>query len=504
MPALPEGMKFMDTRKLRWRPRTVSQKLIITYTITTIFIFIVNTFLFMTINQAIDRISDVYSSNVKINALTGDLDNLEESLYTYLSTGSSSDLSAYYIAESTYSASLSDLSIIGADEKVNATIEDINGISDNYLDVCHEALSNARGGNVEQYASDYSTIEDIYSYLKSSLFSLNVLQLNSNSDNYTAMQHTLSFLEIVSILILVGVLVSDLIFTLMLTRSLTAPLEHLASEANEISAGNFDVPEIPVTGDDEISVVSTAFNKMAASIRGYIIQLKASMEHENELRENELRMDAELKDAELKYLQAQINPHFLFNTLNAGTQLALMEQADTTYRYLQNVASFFRAKTNREKQVTTLTDEISLVDNYLYIINVRFSGAISYEKIIDDDLTNVAMPSMILQPIVENAINHGFRNLDRPKKIVLSVYRLGSLISLSVKDNGHGMTQEQIENILAGNVPVRARGDETNGVGLGNVVNRLQLFYKTEDVIDITSAGPEKGTEVILYIPMPE
>jgi len=215
-------------------------------------------------------------------------------------------------------------------------------------------------------------------------------------------------------------------------------------------------------------------------------------------------MDAELKDAELKYLQAQINPHFLFNTLNAGTQLALMEQADTTYRYLQNVASFFRAKTNREKQVTTLTDEISLVDNYLYIINVRFSGAISYEKIIDDDLTNVAMPSMILQPIVENAINHGFRNLDRPKKIVLSVYRLGSLISLSVKDNGHGMTQEQIENILAGNVPVRARGDETNGVGLGNVVNRLQLFYKTEDVIDITSAGPEKGTEVILYIPMPE
>ncbi|MEE8837163.1 MAG: histidine kinase [Eubacteriales bacterium] len=482
---------------------TIGEKLIVTYSIATAFIFIVNAILFMTINQATDRINEVYSSNVKINTLTEDIDNLQTALSDYLGSGSSSDLSAYYAAENTYSDAFAGLTISGADEKVNGMIDDIGGLTDSYLDVCHDALSNARGGNVEEYAADYDTANEIYGFLKSSLYTLNGLQLNSNSESYTSLQHTLSALEVFSMLILIAVLISELIFTLFLTRSLTAPLETLSQEANEISAGNFDVPAIPVTGNDEVSVVSTAFNEMVSSIRGYIVKLKTSMEHENELRENELRMDAELKDAELKYLQAQINPHFLFNTLNAGTQLALMEQADTTYRYLQNVASFFRSKTNREKQVTTLADEISLVDNYVYIINVRFSGSIAYEKMIDDDLTNVSMPSMILQPIVENAINHGFRDLTRPKKVILSVYGLGNSTAISIRDNGHGMTQEQIQQILTGNVPVRAKGDETNGVGIGNVVNRLQLFYNTEDVIDITSAGPEEGTEVILYIPKP-
>ncbi|MDY6286076.1 MAG: histidine kinase [Lachnospiraceae bacterium] len=482
---------------------TIGEKLIVTYSIATAFIFIVNALLFMTINQATDRINEVYSSNVKINTLTEDIDNLQTALSDYLGTGSSSDLSAYYAAENTYSDALAGLTISGADEKVNGMIDDIAGLTDSYLDVCHDALSNARGGNVEEYAANYDTANEIYGFLKSSLYTLNGLQLNSNSESYTSLQHTLSALEVFSMLILIAVLISELVFTLFLTRSLTAPLETLSREANEISAGNFDVPAIPVTGNDEVSVVSTAFNEMVSSIRGYIVQLKTSMEHENELRENELLMDAELKDAELKYLQAQINPHFLFNTLNAGAQLALLEQADTTYRYLQNVASFFRSKTNREKQVTTLADEISLVDNYIYIINVRFSGSIAYEKMIDDDLTNVSMPSMILQPIVENAINHGFRDLTRPKKVILSVYGLGNSTAISIRDNGHGMTQEQIRQILTGNVPVRAKGDETNGVGIGNVVNRLQLFYNTEDVIDITSAGPEEGTEVILYIPKP-
>ena len=482
---------------------TIGEKLIVTYSIATAFIFIVNALLFMTINQATDRINEVYSSNVKINTLTEDIDNLQTALSDYLGTGSSSDLSAYYAAENTYSDALAGLTISGAAEKVNGMIDDIAGLTDSYLDVCHDALSNARGGNVEEYAANYDTANEIYGFLKSSLYTLNGLQLNSNSESYTSLQHTLSALEVFSMLILIAVLISELVFTLFLTRSLTAPLETLSREANEISAGNFDVPAIPVTGNDEVSVVSTAFNEMVSSIRGYIVQLKTSMEHENELRENELLMDAELKDAELKYLQAQINPHFLFNTLNAGAQLALLEQADTTYRYLQNVASFFRSKTNREKQVTTLADEISLVDNYIYIINVRFSGSIAYEKMIDDDLTNVSMPSMILQPIVENAINHGFRDLTRPKKVILSVYGLGNSTAISIRDNGHGMTQEQIRQILTGNVPVRAKGDETNGVGIGNVVNRLQLFYNTEDVIDITSAGPEEGTEVILYIPKP-
>ena len=111
---------------------------------------------------------------------------------------------------------------------------------------------------------------------------------------------------------------------------------------------------------------------------------------------------------------------------------------------------------------------------------------------------------MILQPIIENAINHGVRDIDWPAVITLSVYRTGKFITISIRDNGRGMSQEQIAAILSGNAPVRQKGDETNGVGLGNVVSRLQLFYDQDDVFDITSAGENKGSEVLLYIPVPE
>ena len=133
------------------------------------------------------------------------------------------------------------------------------------------------------------------------------------------------------------------------------------------------------------------------------------MEIQQSLKEKELMMEAHLKDAQLKYLQAQINPHFLFNTLNAGAQLAMMEGADRTYDYVQNVAEFFRYNVKKGNETVTVREEIELVDNYIYILNVRFSGEIHYEKKIEESLLSIQMPGMILQPVVENCVNHGIR-----------------------------------------------------------------------------------------------
>ena len=118
-------------------------------------------------------------------------------------------------------------------------------------------------------------------------------------------------------------------------------------------------------------------------------------------------METHLKDAQLKYLQAQINPHFLFNSLNAGAQLAMMESADRTYDYIQNMAAFFRYNIKKDHDEVTLEEEIRLVDNYIYILNVRFSGEIHFEKKVDESLLGVHIPSMLLQPIVENSVLHG-------------------------------------------------------------------------------------------------
>lgn len=482
---------------------TLQTKLIWTFFLTSAIIMLVNIFLFVNINGVIDRIDRVYMTNAQISDLMDALSDVQGELTAFLDTKSTESLSSFYEAEGNYQDLLDGMSFDGQSDEAAAMLDDVEGLSRSYLMTAEDALSAKRGRNIQRYRELYDEAEELNGYLNTYINSLNSYQFRLNSVNYTALRQTFRQLEFTSIMVLIVVMMANLLITLGFIRSMTRPMTRLAEEANEISKGNFDVPEVDVKSGDEIGVVTAAFNEMVVSIRGYIAQLKESMKKENEMKERELLMDSHLKEAELKYLQAQINPHFLFNTLNAGTQLAMMEGADTTYRYLQNVAAFFRSKTNREKQVTTLSDEIALVDNYIYIINVRFSGAITYEKHIDEDLVSVSVPSMILQPIIENAINHGVRDIDWPAKIILSVYSTGNLITISVKDNGRGMTAEQIEDVLAGRSSPRKRGDETNGVGLSNVVSRLRLFYEQEDVFDITSGGENLGTEVLLYIPAP-
>ncbi|WP_130837569.1 sensor histidine kinase [Lachnoclostridium sp. Marseille-P6806] len=480
----------------------LQSKLILTFLLTSVLILAVNLFLFLNINRTIGRIDRVYLSNLQISLLSDSLSDTQEQVTDYLSTKSSESLGRFYEAEGRYSSLLSEIRLDEESGRVQVMLADIRHISENYLATCEDTLSAKRGRNIQKYRASYDDASQLYEYLDNYLYSLNNVQLGNNSANYAALRQSFHSLELITLFSLIAVTLANLLITLALTKALTDPLSILAGQANEISAGNFDVPELEVRSGDEIGIVSAAFNEMAVSIRGYIAKLRESMENESRMKERELLMDSHLKEAELKYLQAQINPHFLFNTLNAGAQLAMMDGSERCYRYLQNVASFFRNKTNREKQVTTLADEIALVDNYLYIINVRFSGEISYDKRVDDDLTGILVPSMILQPIVENAVNHGVRDIDWPPRIILSVYRTGDSVTIAVRDNGRGMTAGQIEDILAGRTSARARGDETNGVGLGNVVSRLQLFYDREDVFDITSAGPDKGTEVLLYLPM--
>lgn len=228
------------------------------------------------------------------------------------------------------------------------------------------------------------------------------------------------------------------------------------------------------------------------------------MESESAMKEKELMMEAHLKDAQLKYLQAQINPHFLFNTLNAGAQLAMMEEAEKTYRYIQNVADFFRYNIKESRESVTLRQEIEIVDNYIYILNVRFSGEIHFRKHVDEELTDVLVPGMILQPIVENCINYGIRNIEWEGYIDLSVYREGDHICISIRDNGIGMSSEKIQKIMNSRLKETDLEQSSNGIGLDNVIGRLRLFFGMEEVMEITSAGENMGTEVAIFIPYEE
>ena len=175
-----------------------------------------------------------------------------------------------------------------------------------------------------------------------------------------------------------------------------------------------------------------------------------------------------------------------------------MEDAQKTYDYIQNTAEFFRYNVRKDDTFVHLEDEIQLIDHYIYILNVRFSGDIKYEKIIETDISNVPMPSMILQPIVENSVNHGIKEMEGKGSITLHVYEEDNEIVVCIKDNGAGMSGEMIDKVLNG----RLKDDEkplpagSHGIGMDNVIKRLKLFTEREDCIDIESAGKNMGTEV--------
>ena len=179
----------------------------------------------------------------------------------------------------------------------------------------------------------------------------------------------------------------------------------------------------------------------------------------------------------------------------------MMEDAERTGLFLENVAEFFRYNVRRNDQDASLKEEIHLVDNYVYILNVRFSGEILFSKEVDESLLDVRVPSMILQPLVENAFNYGIRNISWEGRIELSVYRQGDKICISIWDNGSGMEPERIEQVLKGEIREVDLKANSNGVGMKNVMERLKLYFHDRAKLEIISEGKDTGTEVLITIP---
>jgi sensor histidine kinase YesM len=483
---------------------TIKTKLILVFLMTTIIIFSVNMYMYVNMNYMITKIDKIYVSNTKLNELQNALSGVQSKMTEYLNTKSSDSMEEYFDYQENYTKLLADLNTVTVNNTGKLMEKNIRNISDSYLEITDKAIQAKRGRNVEKYKVLYEEACKYYAYIDTYIYSLNNQQFQNNSNNYGILFSSLKYFEVINMLVLTLVGCLNIVLILMLTRGITKPLKQLSEAANSVAEGKLDIELVEITSHDEVAVVSHAFNQMVRNLKSYIQQVKDSMESESAMKEKELLTAAHLKDAQLKYLQAQINPHFLFNTLNAGAQLAMMENAERTYRYVQNVADFFRYNIQKNNGSVTLEQEIELVDNYIYILNVRFSGEIHFNKNVDETLINVQVPSMILQPIVENCINYGIRGMEGKGVIEMSVYREDNSICISIRDNGIGMKQEKIKEIMEGQIKVSNLSSDSNGIGIGNVINRLRLFFDQDNVIEITSMGENMGTEVAIFIPLEE
>jgi len=482
-------------------PLTIRQKLLVVLLSSTLLILVVNIVMYYNIGRITRHLDEIYAGNVQLAELEESLEQLQDSVKGYLNTKTTDAMQQYYEREQAFTEKVEVLGERVNDNPLQLMEKNIRSLSESYILLTSDTIDAKRGRNVEKYRTYYEESQTVYRYLSDAIASLNTQSFRNNSNSYEALSLSLTSLERMSIVVFILIGVFDVMIVFAITETITGPLSRLSEAANRVTEGQLSrVSPLPVRDMDEVGVVTVAFNRMVESITDYIRRLREGMEKERQLKEKELLMEAHLKDARLKYLQAQINPHFLFNTLNAGAQLAMLEEADKTYDYVQKVADFFRYNIRKNNDEVTLAEEIRLVDTYIYILNVRFSGEIHFtSKIESEALTGLYLPSMILQPIVENAVNHGIRDIDREGRIELAVYSVDDEVCISVTDNGVGMTKEKIDEILSGNT--RTEEETDNGVGLVNVMQRLSLYFNGRSRFEILSAGRDAGTEVVITIP---
>ena len=482
-----------------WENLPITHKLFLEIALTAAALFASNLLIYAQINKLVVRMDSVYSSNVNLNELSECLDDVQNFMYKYLEVRDSDSLTAYYRAEQEYRDLLNGLNMEITDNPIRILEKNIRNMSETYLVVTDEAVQAKRGLHVEKYKSSYESALKLFQYINQDIDLLNGQQFKNNSASYQTLQSALRYLEIISLVILCIVMVISLAVMMMLTRDIVTPLTNLAQTAKLVGQGNFHVKVTPIQSRDELGIVTGTFNQMVDSLDQYVNKIRESAEKEQEMRARELLMENHLKEARLKYLQSQINPHFLFNSLNAGVQLAVMEDAEKTSVFIEKMAALFRYNVKKGSEDATIREEVETVENYIYILNVRFAGDIHYDSQVDEGALEHKIPSMILQPLVENAVNHGIRGIERQGEIRLKIGEQEDRIEIRVEDNGRGMTEKQIREILSGTRV--AKDSDSTGIGLGNVISRLRLYYGTEQVLQIASEGEDCGTAVILTIP---
>ena len=198
-------------------------------------------------------------------------------------------------------------------------------------------------------------------------------------------------------------------------------------------------------------------------------------------------------------LQSQINPHFLFNTLNAISRLALLEGADRTQEVVYALAELLRGSLRKAGQLAPLREELSYVHNYLLIQQTRYPDRLKVEFDVEEDCLQSEIPLLTLQPLVENAIVHGLEPKEAGGTLWLRIMRLGDQVQIEIIDDGLGMPEDVVEEIKKLDRTRTGRCHVT-GLGVNNVVKRLQYHFGDEFQWQIQSEIGQ-GTHITIYLP---
>lgn len=286
-----------------------------------------------------------------------------------------------------------------------------------------------------------------------------------------------------TILAFVWVLVLFVVLFIFISRGLTRPLDQMADTMNRIRQGETEL-RLPEMRQDELNKLGNTFNSMLDRIEDLIAR--------------EYQTAIQLNDTKYKALQTQVNPHFLYNTLDTMSAIAMIHDCQIVSTLCHARSDLFRYSLRMDEPLAPISEELKHLKNYMFVINVRMNDSIHMTIDIPADMLKTRVPRLSLQPLVENAISHGLRNKRGEKQIHISARRTQTEILLSIADNGVGMSEEMLEKVRTMN-PEKALSTGTS-IGLLNIAARLKLLFGREYGLEVES-GEQEGTTVILHIP---
>ncbi len=264
-------------------------------------------------------------------------------------------------------------------------------------------------------------------------------------------------------------------------RFITAPLTKLMGAMKKTEEGEFRKASV-TPYQDEIGLLQGAYNEMVEKI--------------SQLMEAKIDEQRLLRKAELRVLQEQIKPHFLYNSLSAISYLVTSSQQDVAYEMILALSDYYRESLSKGSEVVTLKTELSIVKNYLKLQKLRFPDLFEDVYEVQEEALGIRIPRLILQPLAENALYHGILPMGDFGTITIEASIRGKKLILQIKDDGVGMNEEKLREILRGNLELNRQS-----FGLRGTVERLRIFYEEDHIYDIQSA-PGEGTRIILSIPI--
>ena len=481
--------------------RSIRTRIISVFIIIIIILNLVFFFSFIRREREIEIYQDNVDINFKLNQLSLEITENSRYFSQYFQNRNEENRDMYLNSRKKISALMTDIEVeVAQDQKSRTFYRNLN----NMLNYHDELVNQVLETNIFD-PTTYQTltrIDTLYSYMSSHSQNLINSYLEHHSRSY--MDLLISTQERTKTIYLIIILISIavFIFSVLFTNNILKAIEKLSSTARYLSLGHWDIEDIEEIRYRELNILGQTFNLMKNNIKKYINELKEKADLENKLNKQKMKnieKERLLKESQLLNLQMQMDPHFLFNTLNTVSRTAMFENAAKTQKLIIAISKIMRYNLDHTGKLVSLEKEIEVLKAYLTIQQTRFEEQMEFDIQIEGDISDIEIPPMILQPVVENAIIHGLSDKDSDGKVLIRIERTAKNLKLIIEDNGAGISRAELESILNEEINNNNKSQK-DSLGLLNVKKRLKLQYG-EDLLSIKTAVNE-GTKIIINIPL--